>query len=87
VTVVTASADSPDTHGYCDRAIGWSAGAFDRVEEAVTIAAYWFNQKGRSQERWEYLFDEGAFPLAVVQTLADAVWPGDADASQADDRE
>jgi len=51
VTIMSASADSPDAHGYCDRAVGWFNGAFDRQKAAEAIAAYWQVQKSYSQER------------------------------------
>jgi hypothetical protein len=86
VTIISASADSPNAHGYCDRAVRWFNGAFDRQKAAEAITAYWQVQKSYSQERWEYLFDEGEFDAAAAAAIADAVWPGDEDidASAAD---
>jgi hypothetical protein len=74
-SLVTASADCPDTHGYCDRAVGWFSGRSDFVESAARVlAAYWVSQLEFGQERWEYLFDEGALNERAAHRSADSVW-------------
>jgi hypothetical protein len=75
VHIVTASADSPDAQGYCDRAIGW----FRRARTPLkawrrTITGYWTGQRFDDQERWAYLFDTGAVDEDTVTRWADAVW-------------
>jgi hypothetical protein len=61
VCIVTASADSPDTHGYCDFAIGWYPGGVSDIEKAgECIREWWSKQCGWGQERWAYLFGTGA---------------------------
>ena len=75
VSVVTASADSPDTHGYADRAIGWFPGSARTVDKArQVLVSYWVSQRECGQDRWEYLFDAGAFDERTADELADAVW-------------
>lgn len=74
-SVVTASADSPDAHGYCDRAVGRFSGRSDFVEStARVLAAYWLSQRDAGQESWAYLFDEGALDERAADRIADAVW-------------
>lgn len=81
VSIVTASADSPDTHGYCDFAIGWFEGPANNLARAADcLTGHWITQKGYCQERWAYLFDAGAFDEAAANALADAVWPSYGDA-------
>lgn len=76
VSVVTASADSPDTHGYSDFAIGWFRGPADAHGRAAEcVADHWIVQKGYCQERWAYLLDAGALDQRAANALADAVWP------------
>ena len=78
VSIVTASADSPDTHGYCDFANGWFEGPASNLEKASNcVAGHWFRQKGDCQERWAYLFETGALDEAAAVGLADTVWRPD----------
>ncbi|MCU0843009.1 MAG: hypothetical protein MUC79_15030 [Thiobacillaceae bacterium] len=74
--VVTASADSPDTWGYEDRAIGWFGPDLAPVEGARSIVTgFWRDQvNDRNQGRWAYLFDEGAVSDEEANAWADAVW-------------
>ena len=76
VAIVTASADSPDTNGYCDIAVGWYPGdARDLRKAGDCIIAHWRKLAECCQERWEYLFDTGAFDEREAKGLAEAVWP------------
>ena len=75
VSVVTASADSWDTHGYCDVAIGYFAGEPSDTRSATDcVTTYWRTLKAGRQERWAYLLDSGAFDETGVTAIADAVW-------------
>lgn len=76
VFVVTASADCPDAHGYCDRAVGWFTGTSEiLVNAGVALGGYWASERELGQERWESLFDPGAISERAAHIIADAVWP------------
>ena len=74
--IVTASADCPDAHGFCDFAIGsfdFDAPFVESVQGL--IAADWARQAANGQRRWAYLFDEGLFDAEFADAWADEVWP------------
>lgn len=75
VAIVTASADSPDAHGYCDFAIGWFD-ADTSEEEGVPrcITEWWRTLRSHGQERWAYLFDTGEVSAAQAAAWANRVW-------------
>ena len=78
VSVVTASADCPDTTGYCDVAVGWFPGSEeDLVNTRESIQTHWWTLKSDGQERWAYLFDTGALDEEGAGEIADAVWGGE----------
>lgn len=79
--VITASADSPDTYGFTDFALGHSPTAQELLEGArQVIIADWQRQAGEGQGRWAYLFDEALVDARTADAWADAVeWQGDTD--------
>ena len=75
VAIVTASADSPDAHGYCDVAIGWFEAGTDEVtgiERAIT--GWWRALRAQNQERWAYLFSTGTIDTKRATLWANRVW-------------
>ena len=86
VCVVTGSADSPDSHGYCDFALGWYAGGVSDADKAgEIIRAWWAHQRGSwSQQRWAYLFGTGAVNAETAEQWADDVWGREDDADDDD---
>lgn len=90
VCIVTASADCPDAHGYCDFALGWylgEPGAADAAGES--IRSWWaWQRRENSQQRWAYLFDTAAIDHATAEQWADDVWGADdedGDSEEAED--
>lgn len=74
--VVTASADSPDTNGYCDFAIGWFRPTRRQLDEVrLCVMQRWSGLRGYCQEPWAYLFETGAGDSQTAESWADAVWP------------
>jgi hypothetical protein len=74
--VVTASADSPDAHGYCDFALG-SFGRDEAIEKSVgeIIKADWTEQFSKyGQHRWTYLLGVGLISKKTANKWADEVW-------------
>lgn len=77
VAVVTASADSPDTHGYCDLAIGQvrlSRRTDDEIRECV-IGRWSELRTDCCQERWAYLFETGAVDKETAEAWRELAWP------------
>ncbi len=74
---VTASRDTPEIDGYCDRVLATFAHCEDPVAGArEVIQGYWQSLKDEyDQARWEYLFEEGRLTAADAEAMADAVWP------------
>ncbi len=79
--VVTASADSPDTYGFTDFAIGHFPIKQDILEGArQVIVGDWQRQASEGQGRWAYLFDEALVDARTADAWANAVdWQGDTD--------
>jgi hypothetical protein len=86
--VVTASADCPETFGWCDIAIGHFP-AVDDIREGArrVITEHWKFLAGNDQERWAYLFAEGLVDSEMADAWADRVWPADADEDEEQDDE
>lgn len=73
--VVTASRDTCEGYGYADEAIGWFDGSDDRIgKSAGVIEAHWQDQWCHEQQRWTYLFYEGAISAEKANEIADRVW-------------
>jgi hypothetical protein len=74
--VVTASRDTPEIDGYCDRVLDTFAHCEDAVARARdVIQGYWQSLKDEyGQERWEYLFEEGRLTASDAEAMASAVW-------------
>ena len=74
--VVTASADSPDAHGYCDLAIGSFDPGEDRVAAiADLVKGFWSYQASEeNQPEWAYLLDTGEIDKATAESWAKEVW-------------
>jgi hypothetical protein len=76
-TVVTASADCPESFGgVCDVAIGAFGSETSILEGSRRIIiSDWTNQwREHDQERWAYLFDTGIVSKAEADAWADEVW-------------
>jgi len=74
---VTASRDTPEIDGYCDRVLGTFAHCDDPVARARdVIQGYWQSLKDEyDQARWEYRFEEGRLTAADADAMAEEVWP------------
>ena len=76
VYVVTASADSPDTWGYCDLAIGH----FKSCKNIVTASKQVIQERWQQlydeydQQSWAYLFNVGLVDEAAAYSMAADVW-------------
>jgi hypothetical protein len=68
--VITASADTEDSFGRCDVALGHFSASRDVLAGAKALLLnHW-----RGGSRWEYLFDEGLVDASTAATWADEVW-------------
>lgn len=80
VVVVTASADTEETMGYLDVAIGCFPAGEDLLAGVQRIVtAHWEEQRDMGQSRWAYLFAAGLVSEAVANQWADAVWGDERD--------
>jgi len=75
--VVTASADSTDSYGVTDFAIGH----FHEDDEFLPtcrqiIERWWRERAADGGGPWEYLFEEGLFDEEMAEEIRDEVWPG-----------
>ena len=78
--VVTASADCPETFGFCDVALGHFAADTEMLAGARNIiVAHWSALQEYEQERWAYLFDEGLVSAQLANEWADVVWSAESD--------
>ncbi|MFT5116030.1 MAG: hypothetical protein ACI8P9_005391 [Parasphingorhabdus sp.] len=80
VYVVTVSADSPETFGYCDFALGhFGEARHPLVKAGEVIQDDWLWLRTHQQERWEDLWSAGPglIDADFAQRLADDVWPDD----------
>jgi len=74
--VVTASADCPESFGYCDFALG-SFGVETPLKEGAraVICDDWQKLKSAwEQQRWAYLFNAGLISKERANAWADIVW-------------
>jgi hypothetical protein len=81
---VTASADCPESFGYCDFAVG-SFGIETPLKEGArrVISADWYTLKSKwEQQRWAYLFDAGLISREDADAWAAAVWPSEREAEE-----
>jgi len=76
VFVVTESADSPDTLGYCDRALSWfDADTPLEAGAKRAIAGDWQRQHNEwEQEHWQHFLDEGLISTEAAWAWAAEVW-------------
>jgi hypothetical protein len=75
VYVVTGSVDSPEMHGYTDRALGQFPPDVPLLEGSRKIIVEdWDMQAGWGQEEWAYLFSEGTVDTAMARAWAEEVW-------------
>ena len=75
VNIVTGSVDSPEMHGYTDRALGHFTPDVPLLEGSRKIIVEdWSMQAGWGQEKWAYLFSEGMVDGAMARTWAEEVW-------------
>jgi hypothetical protein len=86
--VIMASADCPETFGWCDIALGHFPAEEDVREGARrVITEHWRFLAANDQARWAYLFRTGLVGSEMVDGWADDVWPSDADEDQDEDDE
>lgn len=73
---VTASRDTSEIDGYCDRLLGSFEPCDDPLESACAlIQAEWQRQyDDESQERWVEIFGGGRVSSTTVCTMGDVVW-------------
>ena len=75
VQVVTGSVDSPEMHGYTDRALGHFPTDVPLLEGSRKIIVEdWTTQAGWGQEEWAYLFSEGMVDGEMARDWAKEVW-------------
>jgi len=76
ITVITASADSPEMHGYTDWALGWFPGNDNLVDYAgLIIRAWWRAQRdGWGQASWETVFRPGRVRESMACAWREEVW-------------
>lgn len=76
--VVTASADSPESFGFTDFAIGdFRVGVDLMVGSRKVITGEWARQVADGQGRWAHLDEEALVSASEAEEWADEVWPGD----------
>ena len=77
--IVTASQDSPDTHGYTDEAIGCFRSDVPHEQGVHDIVVGWWRReaRGSDQYRWQNLFYTGAIDESTAESWADEVWECD----------
>ena len=73
-SVVTASADSTDAHGYTDFAIGWFPDSEDWRAGCKRVITGWWRSMLDFQEPWEYLFNAGAVDEEEAYAWREEVW-------------
>lgn len=83
--VLTASRNTPEVDGYCDRVLGHFDHCDDPIAEArKRLQAYWQELKGSyGQQRWAYLFNTGRITRHDAEQMAGVVWPVIADKQDA----
>jgi hypothetical protein len=75
--VLTASRDTPEVDGYCDRVLCHFDHCDDPIAEArKRLQAYWHELKGSyGQRRWAHLFNTGRITRHDAEQMAGVVWP------------
>lgn len=74
--VVTASADSLDSYGVLDFAIGWFRASEDIVAGSRRILKRWWRAaRGSEGAPWVCLFNEGLIDAAEAYRMRRLVWP------------
>ncbi len=81
ITVVTASVDSTDAHGYTEFALGWfNAGDEVAVESGKIIRDWWsFQYNSWDQCSWAYLFSDGVIAEDEALSWRGTVWTENTD--------
>ena len=75
VCVVTGSVDSPEMHGYTDRALDHFRPDVPLLEGSKKIIVDdWSMQAGWGQEEWAYLFSEGMVDGEMARAWAEEGW-------------
>ncbi len=71
--VLTASADSPDTYGVTDFALGWFRASEDRVAGSRRVLVRWWRETARHDGGpWAYLFNEGLIDVKEAYRMREA---------------
>jgi len=73
--VLTASADSPDTYGVTDFALGWFRASEDRIAGSKRLLVRWWRETARHDGGpWAYLFNEGLIDVKEAYRMRKRVW-------------
>lgn len=73
--VLTASADSPDTYGVTDFALGWFRASEDRVAGSKRLLVRWWRETAKNDGGpWAYLFNEGLIDVKEAYRMRRLVW-------------
>lgn len=73
--VVTASADSTDSYGVTDFALGWFRASEDRLAGSERLLLRWWRRAASSDSGpWAYLFDTGLIDAEEAYRLRRCVW-------------
>ena len=76
VFIVTGSADSTDSYGVTDFAIGHFPAGEDILKRSSETVKSWWNDQARTydQKRWANIFSDGLITEEEANNLADQVW-------------
>jgi hypothetical protein len=73
--VLTASADSPDSYGVTDFALGWFRAAEDRMAGSKRLLVRWWREAAKHDGGpWAYLFSEGLIDVKEAYRMRRLVW-------------
>jgi hypothetical protein len=73
--VLTVSADSPDSYGVTDFALGWFRASEDRVAGSKRLLARWWREAAKHDGGpWAYLFSEGLIDVKEAYRMRRLVW-------------
>ncbi len=73
--VLTASADSPDSYGVTDFALGWFRASEDRVAGSKRLLVRWWREAAKHDGGpWAYLFSEGLIDVKEAYRMRKRVW-------------
>jgi len=75
--VLTSSADSPETFGYCDFALGhFGLNEHWRQSVGAILVADWREQSEQCDEGpWAYVFEAGSVSEAMANAWRETAWP------------